>query len=170
MVSAPSSVQVGLPKLVHSSHRPICHTYVPKGSPVHISNSRPTGLETRCSVHKLVGSPTALLHKVIQKLCQCNCLIIQIAPYQAGKDALVLGPRAALNKDSILSTSVSNTPRTVPQPCGSQQPTMPQPSCLASRSKQFHGEGFSLKLAERIAASQRSSSGAATKGDYVITC
>ena len=62
--------------------------------------------------------PTALLHRVIQKIRQCNC-----------QDALVLGPSTALNRDPTSATSVNNSSQTVPQLCVSQQSTS-QPPCL----------------------------------------
>ena len=86
MVTASASVQTDLPKVVHTSCRPICHSSEPQTSTVHISSPRPEGLGHRCSEHKLDGShclcipPTALLHRVIQKIRQCYCLIIVIAP------------------------------------------------------------------------------------------
>ena len=86
MVTASAGVQTDLPKVVHTSCRPICHSSEPQTSTVHISCPRPKGLEHRCSEHKLDRShcyaypPTALLHRVIQKIRQCYCLIIVIAP------------------------------------------------------------------------------------------
>ena len=56
------------------------------GTAFRISNPRHQCLGHRCSEHKLGGltayayPPTALLHRVIQKIRQCNCLIIVIAP------------------------------------------------------------------------------------------
>ena len=55
--------------------------------------------------------PTALLHRVIRKIRQSSCLIIVIAP----RDALVMGPSAAFNRDPISTTSVKNSSQTVPQ-------------------------------------------------------
>ena len=48
--------------------------------------------------------PTALLHRVIQKIRQCHCLIIVIA-----RDGLVLGPSAALNRDPTTTPNVNNS-------------------------------------------------------------
>ena len=75
--------------------------------------------------------PMALLHGLIQKIRQCNCLIIVIAP-GLPRDALVLGPSAALNRDPTLVTSVNNTSQTVPQPSVSQQSTTSEPPRLVS--------------------------------------
>ena len=86
MVTASTGVQTDLSKVFHSSCRSICHSSEPQSSSVRISSPRPSCLEHRCSEHKLVRShclclpPTALLHRVIQKIRQCNCLIIVIAP------------------------------------------------------------------------------------------
>ena len=86
MVSASAGVQTDLPEVVHTSCRLICHSPEPQTSTVRISCPRPKGLGHRCSKHKLddltayAYPPTALLHKVIQKIKQCRCLIIVIAP------------------------------------------------------------------------------------------
>ena len=72
------------------------------------------------------------------------------------RDALVLGPSAALNRDPTPVTNV-NAPQTVPQPCVSQQSTTSQPPCLVSRNGQLQEQGFSAEVAERITAPQRSS-------------
>ena len=58
--------------------------------------------------------PTALLHRVIQKSQAIqlpdhhNCL-------RLARDALVLGPSAALNRDPTSTSSVKNSSQTVPQ-------------------------------------------------------
>ena len=75
--------------------------------------------------------PTALLHRVIQKIRQCNCLIIVIAPGWPGM------PSAALNRDPTSTSSVNNSSQTVPQLCVSQQSTVSQPPHLVSRSGQL---------------------------------
>ena len=71
-------------------------------------------------------------------------------------DALVLGPSAALNSDPTSATSVNNSSQTVPQLCVSQQSTTSQPPRLVSRSGQLQEQGFSVEVAERIAAPQKS--------------
>ena len=121
-------------------------------------------LETyrRCPEHKLVGSLCLCLpshgscsqgdpkNQAIQLPDHCN------SPRLA-RDALVLGPSAALNRDPTLSASVKNSSQTVPQLCVSQQSSTSQPSCLVSRSGQLQEQGFSVEVAERIATPQRSS-------------
>ena len=98
----------------------------------------------------------ALLHRVIQKNQtmqlpdHCNCP-------RLARDALVLGPSAALNKDHTSATSVNNSSQTVPQLCVSQQSTTSQPPRLVSKSGQLQEQGFSVEMAEKIAAPQRSS-------------
>ena len=59
--------------------------------------------------------------------------------------------------DNTPVTSVNNTSQTVPQLSVSQQSTTSQPTCLVSRSGQLQEQGFSVEVAERIAAPQRSS-------------
>ena len=73
------------------------------------------------------------------------------------RDALVLGPSAALNIEPAPTTSVNNSSHTVQQLCVSQQFTAFQPSHPVSRSGQLQEQGFSVEMAERIAALQRSS-------------
>ena len=75
---------------------------------------------------------------------------------RVARDALVLGPTAALNRAPTPVTSVNNISQTVPQPSVSQQSTTSQPSRLVSRSGLLQ-QGFSVEVAERIAAPQRSS-------------
>ena len=53
------------------------------------------------------------------------------------RDALVLGPSAALNRDPTTTSSVNNSSQTVPQLCVPQQSTASQPPCLVSRSGQL---------------------------------
>ena len=56
MLTAPSSVQAEMSKVFHSSHRPIWHSSEQQVSTVHISSSRTTSMDNRCSEHKLVRS------------------------------------------------------------------------------------------------------------------
>ena len=62
------------------------------------------------------------------------------------RDALVLGPSAALNRDPTATSGVNKSSQTVPQLCVSQQSTTSQPPCLLSRSGQLQEQGFSLPL------------------------
>ena len=162
MVTASAGVQTDLPKVVHTSCRPICHSSEPQTSTVHIFCLRPKGLGHRCSEHKLDGS-------------HCLCLPSDGPPSQGdpknqamllpdhrnsprlARDALVLGPSAALNRDPTTISSVNDSSQTVPQLCVPQQSTASQPPPLVSRSGQLQEQGFSVEVAERIAASQRSS-------------
>ena len=74
------------------------------------------------------------------------------------RDVLVLGPSVALNRDPTAAPGVDNTPQAVPQVCIPQQPATAQPPCLVSRSGQLQEQVFSVEVAERFAAPQRSSS------------
>ena len=73
------------------------------------------------------------------------------------RDALVWGPSADLNRNPTTTSSVNNTTQTVPRLCVPQQSATSQPPCLMSRSGQFQEQGFSVEVAERIAAPQWSS-------------
>ena len=126
MVTASTGVQTDLPKVVHSSCRPVCHSSEPQTPSVCVSYPRRKGLGHRCSEHKLDGS-------------HCLCLPSNGSPSQGdpknqamplpdhshsprlARDALVLGPSAALNSDPTATSSVNNTTQTVPQLCVPQQ-------------------------------------------------
>ena len=161
MVTTSAGVQTDLSQVVHSSCRSICHSSEPQSSTVCISSPRPKFLGHRCSEHKLVGSHCLCLPPKIQLPDHCN------SPRLAS-DALVLGPSAALNRDSTSSTSIKNSSQTVPQLCVSQQSTTSQPPCLVSRSGQLQEQGFSVEVAERIAAPQMSSTRTIYKSKWAL--
>ena len=73
------------------------------------------------------------------------------------RDALVLGPSAALNRDPTETAGVNDSSQTVPHLCVSQQSTTSQPPRFVSRSGQLQEQEFSVEVAERIAAPLRSS-------------
>ena len=83
------------------------------------------------------------------------------------RDALVLGPSAALNRDPTTTPSVNDPTQTVPQVCVPQQPPAPEPPCLVSRSRQLQEQGFSVEVAERIAP-QRSSTRTIYKSKWAL--
>ena len=122
-----TGVQTDPPKVVHSPRRPIRHLSEPQGSTVRVSCPRSEGLGHRCSKHKLDGS-------------HCLCLPSNGSPSQGdpknqamqlsdhtnsprlARDALVLGPSAALNRDPTAAPGVDNTPQAAPQLRVPQQP------------------------------------------------
>ena len=65
-------------------------------------------------------------------------------------------PIAALNRHPTPVSSVNNISQIVPQASVSQQSSTAQPPRLVSRSGQLKEQGFSVEVAERIAAPQRS--------------
>ena len=161
MVTASAGVQTDLSQVVHSPCKSICHSSEPQTSTVRVSSPRPKFLGHRCSEHKLDGS-------------HCLCLPSNGSPSQGdpknqamplpdhrysprlSRDALVLGPSAALNRDST-ATGVNNPSQTVPQLCVLQHSSTSPPPCLVSGNGQLQEQGFSVEVAERIAAPQRSS-------------
>ena len=173
MVSASAGVQTDLPEVVHTSCRLICHSPEPQTSTVRISCPRPKGLGHRCSKHKL-DQP------------HCLCLPSYGSPSQGdpkdqakplpdhrnsprlARDALVLGPSAAFNRDPTTTPSVNDPTQTVPQVCVPQQPTTAEPPRLVSRSGQLQEQGFSVEVAERIAAPQRSSTKTIYKSKWAL--
>ena len=62
------------------------------------------------------------------------------------RDALVLGPSAALNRDPTAAPGVDNTLQAFPQLRVPQQPAAPQPPRLVSRSGQLQEQGSSLQI------------------------
>ena len=84
------------------------------------------------------------------------------------RDALVLGPSAALNRDPASTPSVNNITQTVPQLRIPQQSTTSQPPCLVSRSGQLQEQGFSVEVAERIAAPLRSATRTVYKSKWAL--
>ena len=72
------------------------------------------------------------------------------------RDALVMGPSAALSRDPSTTSGVNNTTKTVPQLRVPRQSATSQPPRLVSRSGQLQEQGFSVEVAERITAPQRS--------------
>ena len=159
--------------MVHTSCRLICHSSEPQTSTVRISCPRPKGLGHRCSEHRLDES-------------HCLCLPSYGSPSQGdpkdqamplpdhrnsprlARDALVLGPSAALNRDPTTTPSVNDPTQTVPQVCVPQQPTTAEPPCLVSRSGQLQEQGFSVEVAKRIAAPQRSSTRTIYKSKWAV--
>ena len=170
MVTASAGVQTELSKVVHSSCRSICHSPEPQTSTVRISCPRPKGLGHRCSEDKLDGFHCLCLPSPLQGDPKNQAMPLpnhRNSPRLA-RDALVLGPSAALNRDPTATSSVNNTSQTVPQLCVSQQSTTSQPPRLVPRSGQLQEQGFSVEVAERIAAPQRSSTRTIYKSKWAL--
>ena len=126
-------------------------------SAVRVSSPRPKCLGHRCSELKLDGSHC--LHLPSDGSPSQGDPKNQAMPLpghrnspRLARDALVLGPSAALNRDPTATSSVNNSSQTVPQLCVSQQSTASQPPRLVSRSGQLQEQGFSVEVAETIAA------------------
>ena len=111
--------------------------------------------------------PTALLHRVIKKN-QAMPLPDHHNSPRLARDALVLGPSAALNRDPSATSGVNNSSQTAPQLCVPQQSTTSQPPHLVSRSGQLQEQGFSVEVAERIAARHRSSTRIINKSKWAL--
>ena len=162
MVSASTGVKTDLPEVVHTSCRLICHSSEPQAPTVRVSYPRPKGLGHRCSKHELdqphdlclpsYGSPSQGDPKD-----QAMSLPDHRDSPRLARDALVLGPSAALNRDPTTTPSVNDPTQTVPQVCVPQQPPAAEPPRLVPRSGQLQEQGFSVEVPGRIAAPQRSS-------------
>ena len=110
--------------------------------------------------------PTALIHRVIQKN-QAMSLPDRHNSPRLARDALVLGPSAVLNRDPAATAGVNNSSQAVPQLCVPQQSTSPPPR-LVSKSGQLQEQGFSMEVAERIAAPHRSSTTIIYKSKWAL--
>ena len=173
MVSAPAGIQTDLPEVVHTSCRLIRHSPEPQTSTVHISCPRPKGLGHRCSKHKLdqphgLCLPSYSSPSQDEPKDQAMSLPDHRDSPRLARDALVLGPSAALNRDPTTTPSVNDPTQTVPQVCVPQQPTAAEPPRLVSRSGQLQEQGFSVEVAERIAAPQRSSTRTIYKSKWAL--
>ena len=159
--------------LVHTSCRLICHSPEPQAPTVRVSYPRPKGLGHRCSKHK-PDQPHSLCVPSYGSLSQGDPKD-QAMPLpdhrnspRLARGALVLGPSAALNRDPTTTPSVNDSTQTVPQVCVPQQPPAPEPPRLVSRSGQLQEQGFSVEVAERIAAPQRSSTRTIYKSKWAL--
>ena len=173
MVSAPAGIETDLPEVVHTSCRLICHSLEPQTSTVRISCPRPKGLGHRCSKHKL-DQPHGLCLPPYSSPSQRDpkdqamSLLDHRDSPRLARDALVLGPSAALNRDPTTTPSVNDPTQTVAQVCVPQQPTTAEPPRLVSRSGQLQEQGFSVEVAERIAAPQWSSTRTIYKSKWAL--
>ena len=137
--------QRNLPTVVYSSCRP-----VPDQHAWDIDN-----INWLCLVAYAYPS-TALLHmsgpkdQTVQLPCHTNCP-------RLARDVLVLWPSASLKGDPTPVAGVQNTIQTASQSGVSQQPSISEPTRLASRSGQLQEWDFSVEVSERIAAPQRPS-------------
>ena len=133
MVTASTGVQTVRSKVVHSC-RSICHSSEPQSfmyvSPVPYQHAWDIdALNINWSgLTAYAYPPTALLHRVIKN--QAMQLPHLCNSSRLARDALFLGPGAALNRDPTLVTRVNNTSQTVSQPSVSQQSTTSQPPRL----------------------------------------
>ena len=155
------------------SCRHMCHSSESQASTVHVSNPRPKCLGHRCSGHKLDGShclclPTNCFPSQCDPKNQAMPLPDHSNSPRLARDALVLGPSAALRGDPTATASVNNTTKTVPQLHVPQQCTTSQPPHLVSRSGQLQQQGFSVEVAERIAVPQQSSTRTIYKSKWAL--
>ena len=142
MVTTPSGVQTDLSEVVHPSCRSICHISEPQTYTVCVSNPRPKCLGHRCSEHKLDRSHCLCLlsyssHSKGDKKNQAMPLPNHSNIPRLARDALVLGPSTALNRDPTANPGVNNSSQTVPQLCVPQQSATSQPQRLLSRCGQL---------------------------------
>ena len=159
VVTSPSGVQKNLHKVVYISGGSVCHSAKPQVATVRLSSSRSKCMEHRCSKHKLVKLCSLCLpsnSSTSKSNTQGPPVQLPPNPDSPGH-ALVLGSGPSISGNSTSVACISKSAQAVKQPGVSQQSAIPQPPCLVSRSEQLQEQGFSSKVAERIAAPQRSS-------------
>ena len=170
MASTSTGVKTDLLQVVHCSCRSICHSSEPQTSTVRVSpvpDPKAWDIDALninwMALTSYAYPPTALLHRVIQN--QAMPLPDHCNSPRLTRDALVLGPSA---RDPTATSGVNNTSQTVPRLCVPQQSTTSQPPRLVSRSGQLQEQGFSVEVAERIAAPQRSSTRTIYKSKWAL--
>ena len=146
------------------------HSRVPecdgRPSPINRMVTASAGVQTDLS--KVVHSSCRSISHSSEPQSSIVCISVYIYIYKLARDPLIFGPSAALNRDPTPVTSVNNTSQTASQPSVSQQSTISQPPHLVSRSGQLQEQGFSVEVAERIAAPQRSSTRTICKSKWSL--
>ena len=145
MVTASAGVQTDLSQVVHSSCRSFAtrlnhkvQLYVSAVSDqsawdIDALNINWSGLTAYA--YPLTAYAYPLLHRVIQN--QAIQLPNHYNNPRLARNAMVLGPSAALNRDPTSTSSVKNSSQTVPQVCVPQHSTASQLPPLVSRSGQL---------------------------------
>ena len=118
VVTASTGVQTDLAQVVHSSCRLVCQSSEPQTPSIRDSYPRPKGLGHGCSEHKLDGShwlclPSNGSPSHGDPTNQVMPLPDHSDSPRLARDALVLGPSAALNRDPTTTASVNNPSQTV---------------------------------------------------------
>ena len=167
MVSASTGVQTDLPEVVHSSCGPVCHSSEPQTPSLCVSNPRPKGQGHRCSEHKLDRFHFLCLHSDGSPQGDPKNQAIPLSDHRnsprLARDAPILGPSTAPNRDPTTTPGVNDSTQTVPQVCVPQQSATAQPPHL-----QLQEQSVSVEVAERIAASQRSSTRTIYKSKWAL--
>ena len=139
---------------------PVCDQPEYKTSSVRLSNSRSSGLDSRCPEHPM-GKPGHLCfsshHPTAQGCTKTSIANVQPDTYllRLADKTVVLGPSGNITGHPLTTSSDPNfTQTTTGQPLP-HQPGFPQPPCLVSRSTALQQRGFTAEVAERIAAPQR---------------
>ena len=100
--------------MVHTSCGLICHSSEPQTSTVRISCPRPKGFGHKCSEHKLDGShclclPSDGSASQGDQKNQAMLLPKHRSSPRLARDALALGPSAALNRDPTATSGVNDS-------------------------------------------------------------
>ena len=146
--------------LGESPSGPVHNQAEQKTSYICLSDSRSSGLDSRCPQHHM-GKSSCLQLSSHRPAAQ-RCTKTSITNMQDNSDSprladktMVLGPGEVLPghpKTTSTHTHFAETTTQQPLPC---QPNIPEPPCLVSTSSALQEHGLTAEVAERIAARQR---------------
>ena len=161
------------PNMGESPSGPVCNQPEQKATPLCLSDSRPSGLGSRCPEHPM-GKPG------------CICLSFHRPPAQGDTKTPVSSMQVNLNRPRLADQTVvlgpcgdvsghTQTTTTDPHPAQTtteqplpRQPNFPESPRLVSRSSTLQEHGFYAEVAERIAAPQRLSTRAIYSSKWTV--
>ena len=160
VVPISTDLQTNFQTLGESASGPVRNQPKQKTSYICLSNSRSSGLGSRCP-QRPMGKPGCLRFSSHHPTAQ-GCTITSISNVQDDSDCprladktMFLGPGGIVSGDPKTTPTHTHSAQTTteqPLPC---QPNIPEPPYLVSRSSALQEHGFSAEVAERIAAPQR---------------
>ena len=139
---------------------PVCDQPEYKTSSVHLSDPGSSGLGSRCPEHPM-GKPGRLCfsshHPTAQGCTKTSITNVQADTYRPrlANKTMILGPCGNVTGRPTMTSSNPNLTQTTTEQPLPHQPDFPQPPCLVSRSTALQQSGFTVEVAERIAAPPR---------------
>ena len=155
-----TDLQTNLKTLGESQSGPVCNQPEQETSSLSLSNSRLSGLGSRCPQHTM-GKPGCLCVPSHRPAAQ-GCTETSFSNVQDNSDCprladktVVLGPSGDVSGHSKTTATHMHSAQTTTELPLLQQPNIPEPPCLVSRSSALLEHDFTAEVAERIAAPQR---------------